>query len=85
MKKEWTKEEFKNPPAWFRGAPFWAWNTRLNPEQLKRQVSYFKEMGLGGYHIHCRVGLDTEYLGKEFLECVSEVAKEGREQGLYTC
>ncbi len=84
MKKHWTKEEFKNPPAWFRGAPFWAWNTRLNPEQLKKQVSYFKEMGLGGYHIHCRVGLDTEYLGEEFLECVSEVAKEGKKQGLYT-
>jgi hypothetical protein len=84
MIEQWTQEEFKNPPAEFRGAPFWAWNTKLNIEQLKEQIGYFKEMGMGGYHIHCRVGLDTPYLGEEFLSYVSECVEEGKRQGLYT-
>ncbi|MDO5422725.1 MAG: hypothetical protein Q4F41_03250 [Eubacteriales bacterium] len=84
MNSQWTEQEFQNPPARFRGAPFWAWNNRLEKEKLKKQIGYFKEMGMGGFHIHCRTGLDTEYLGKEFLECVAECAEEGRKQGLYT-
>jgi hypothetical protein len=27
-------------------------------------------MGLGGFHIHVRVGLDTEYMGEEFMDNV---------------
>lgn len=56
MKNTWTVESFENPPAFYRGAPFWAWNNKLDKEQLVRQISYFKEMGMGGFHIHCRVG-----------------------------
>ena len=82
--KEWTVEEFQNPPACYRGAPFWAWNNKLDKEQLVRQIRYFKEMGMGGFHIHCRVGLDTEYLGEEFLEAVETCEQEGERQGLYT-
>ena len=48
MRDQWTEEEFKNPPAFFRGAPFWAWNNKLDAEQLTRQIHYFKEMGMGG-------------------------------------
>lgn len=84
MKEYWTEQEFKNPPAWFRGAPFWAWNNKLCKEQLIRQIGYFKDMGMGGYHIHCRVGLDTEYLGEEFMDCVAACVQEGKKQGLYT-
>lgn len=84
MREHWTEQEFKNPPAQFRGAPFWAWNNKLDSGQLVRQIGYFKEMGMGGFHIHCRVGLDTEYLGKEFMECAAACAEEGRKQGLYT-
>lgn len=84
MKEQWTEQEFREPPSHFRGAPFWSWNNKLNFEQLKNQIGYFKEMGMGGYHIHCRVGLDTEYLGEEFLRYVAACAKEGRKQGLCT-
>lgn len=64
------KEFFTNPPAIYRGAPFWAWNCRLNKEQLLRQIDCFHEMGLGGFHMHSRTGLDTEYLGTDFMEMV---------------
>lgn len=52
---EFSIEQFQQPDARYRGAPFWAWNNKLNIEQLVKQVSYFKKMGFGGYHIHCRV------------------------------
>jgi len=71
--------EFKNPSAQFRGAPFWAWNCRLEKEQLMRQMEYFQQMGFGGATIHCRTGLDTPYMGKEFMSlvktCVNKAEK----------
>jgi len=55
------REEFRSPPAVHRGAPFWAWNARLNKDRLCRQIEWFHEMGLGGFFMHPRTGLDTEY------------------------
>ncbi len=78
------EKEFKNPDKRYRGAPFWAWNTKLEKETLLRQIEIFKEMGFGGYHIHTRVGLDTEYLGKEFLELVKHCVEKGKDMDLLT-
>lgn len=75
-------EEFQNPGCEYRGAPFWAWNCRLDQKQLLKQISYFKEMGMGGFHIHCRVGLDTGYMGREFLEDVKACKDEAKRQDL---
>ncbi|MDP6631502.1 MAG: glycosyl hydrolase [Kiritimatiellia bacterium] len=61
---------FRNPGSIYRGAPFWAWNNRLDAEQLKRQIDCFKEMGLGGFHMHPRTGMDTEYLSDEFFDMI---------------
>ena len=48
---------FKNPTAEYRGTPFWAWNSYLKKDELERQIDIFKEMGLGGFHMHVRTGL----------------------------
>ncbi len=32
--KKIDKELFKNPGAEYRGAPFWAWNCRLEEKEL---------------------------------------------------
>lgn len=77
------EELFKNPGSAYRGAPFWAWNTKLNKEELVAQVHQFKEMGFGGFHIHCRVGLDTEYLGDDFFDCVKACEEEAKKEGLF--
>ena len=78
MEKNYLNE-FEQPSARFRGAPFWAWNTKLTASQLMKQTEYFKEMGLGGYTIHCRTGLDTPYLGKEFLNLVHEITEKAKQ------
>lgn len=61
---------FKEPGALFRGAPFWSWNTKLDPDQLCRQIDIFREMGLGGFHMHSRTGLNTPYLSDEYMAAV---------------
>lgn len=81
------KQEFKSPSIVYRGKPFWAWNGELRKEELIRQTKVMKEMGLGGYFMHSRVGLITEYLGEEWFEMINEVAdaaeRDGMEAWLY--
>lgn len=83
-----TKYElFLNPSSEFRGKPLWAWNGKLNKEELIRQIHTFKEMGFGGFFMHSRTGLATEYLGEEWFEmihaCAEEAEKLGMEAWLY--
>ena len=33
---------FKNPPSEFRSMPFWAWNCKLDENELGRQIGIFK-------------------------------------------
>ena len=75
MKNE-ILDSFENPGSEFRGAPFWAWNGKLDSEELRRQIRVMKEMGLGGFFMHSRVGLDTPYLSKDWFECVEACIDE---------
>ena len=52
-------ELFKNPTSEYRGAPFWAWNCKLDEKELLRQIECLKEMGFGGFHMHTRSGMAT--------------------------
>jgi hypothetical protein len=70
-------EELKNPGSLYRGAPFWAWNGKLDENELRWQIRIMKEMGLGGFFMHSRVGLDTPYLSEEWFECINACADEG--------
>lgn len=73
---------FLRPTAEYRGAPFWAWNTRLDRDQLLRQIDTFRSMGFGGFHIHARTGLATPYLGDEFMAHVRACAEYARCHGM---
>jgi hypothetical protein len=79
--------EFKTPAAKYRGKPFWSWNGKLEKDELIRQVHVMKEMGFGGFFMHSRTGLQTEYLGEEWFElinaCADEAEKLGMEAWLY--
>ncbi len=73
---------FRDPPAVYRGTPFWSWNGRLDPDLLCRQMDTFRAMGLGGGHMHPRTGLATPYLGPEYLACVKAVVEHCRQTGM---
>jgi beta-galactosidase len=36
---------FQNPTSEYRGTPFWAWNCKLDQQELDRQLEILKEMG----------------------------------------
>lgn len=76
------EEDFQNPPAKFRGAPFWAWNCELKKENLRKQIGYFKEMGMGGFHMHCRTGMNTKYLSDEFMELAADCNETAKKNGM---
>ena len=39
-------------------------------------------MGFGGFFLHSRTGLETEYLGEEWFELIREVAEAGAREGM---
>ena len=61
---------FQNPTSEYRGTPFWAWNCKLEKEELLLQIEVLKEMGFGGFHMHSRAGMATTYLSEEFMNLV---------------
>lgn len=75
-------KEFADPGNEWRGKPFWAWNGKLSEEELLRQVEVMDSMGFGGYFMHSRVGLQTEYLGQEWFDLTNSVADYGEKRGM---
>lgn len=73
---------FKNPTSEYRGAPFWAWNCKLDENVLKEQIHNFKEMGFGGFHMHSRVGMSCKYLSKDFMNMIKVCVNEARDNSM---
>ncbi len=79
---ELSAEDFRNPPVCYRGAPFWSWNCLITREMIDEQIRCFRKMGMGGFHIHVRVGLKNQYLDEDFLELVCYCDQKARENGM---
>ncbi|MFX3635043.1 MAG: hypothetical protein ACE3L7_02545 [Candidatus Pristimantibacillus sp.] len=75
-------ELFVEPTAAYRGKPFWSWNGKLEKEEMLRQIHVLKDMGFGGFFMHSRTGLATEYLGDEWFELINVCAEEAEKLGL---
>ncbi len=60
----------------YRPIPFWSWNDDLQPDELVRQIDVMKENGIGGFFMHARGGLKTEYLSDRWFECINACVKE---------
>lgn len=66
----------------FRPIPFWSWNDKLEIPELIRQIGWMKEQGFGGYFMHARGGLTTEYLSDEWFDCIEACVDEGDRLGM---
>ncbi len=73
------ENEWQNPSAIWRSAPFWSWNAELEPERLQRQIQSMHDAGMGGAFMHSRYGLKTPYLSERWFECVSACVEKCRE------
>ena len=76
--KLWDENSVKE----YRPIPFWSWNDRLEPEELKKQIRWMKKEGFGGYFMHARGGLTTEYLSEEWFACIRTCIHQGEELDL---
>ena len=76
--------DFKNVPLKYRPIPFWSWNEKLECEETRDQIRTMYNAGIGGYFMHARGGLQTEYMGDEWFENVKAAADEGKKLGMRT-
>ena len=76
------ENELKCNSSKYRAEPFWAWNGKLDPDELRRQIRIMKRMGFGGFFMHSRVGLATPYLSDEWFECIGACVDEAKKLGM---
>ncbi len=66
----------------YRAIPFWSWNGQLEPDELIRQIHWMNQNGMGGFFIHARSGLKTEYMSDAWMHCVEVCAQEAEKLGM---
>ncbi|MBQ3125104.1 MAG: hypothetical protein IJC09_06780 [Clostridia bacterium] len=74
--------DFKNIPKKYRPIPFWSWNEKLDTEETKEQVRIMDEVGIGGFFMHARGGLETEYMSDEWFDNIDAAISEGKKLGM---
>lgn len=66
---------------------FWSWNGELEKDKLIAQIKDLDEHGFGGFFMHARSGLSTEYLSEKWFDacavCIEEAKKRGMQAWIY--
>ncbi len=76
------KEQFVDPGVEYRGKPFWAWNNKLDKDELLFQIEVMHQMGMGGFFMHSRTGLQTPYLGDEWFALIRACCEKAKSLGM---
>lgn len=79
---ESLENEFINPSAVYRAAPFWIWNDEITDELIVKQLMELKSHGFGGAFVHPRQGMITEYKSDEWFRLVDVALKTAKELGM---
>lgn len=75
-------ETLKGDLTDYRPIPFWSWNDKLEPKELRRQINHMKRDGFGSFFMHARGGLITEYMGDDWFRCISACVDESKKRGM---
>lgn len=62
----------------YRQIPFWSWNDKLEKTKLIEQIHWMHDNGIGGFFMHARSGLQTEYLSEEWMQCIEACEREAK-------
>ncbi len=68
--------------GFYREAPFWSWNDVLEPDEAVRQIDEMAAGGWGGFFMHARPGLVTEYMGRKWMEVVKACVARAKRRGM---
>ena len=75
--------DFKKVGKEYRPIPFWSWNEKLDVPETLRQIGLMDDVGIGGFFMHARGGLQTEYMGEEWFENVGACVDEAEKRGMH--
>ena len=75
------KKIYDTAPS-YGSIPFWSWNDKLEEGELRRQIRRMKELGMNGFFMHARGGLETEYLSEDWFHCVNVCVDEAKKLGM---
>ena len=78
---DWITDVKENAHT-YGSLPFWSWNDKLEPEELRRQIRRMHALGMHGFFMHARGGLETEYLSEEWYECIRACVDEAEKLGM---
>lgn len=73
------KNAFQGDLKEYRSIPFWSWNNSVEESELLNQIDQMKRVGIGGFIIHARIGLNIEYLGEKWFSCVEACLERARQ------
>ncbi|OKP92567.1 hypothetical protein A3842_01865 [Paenibacillus sp. P3E] len=76
------RDDLKKPSNAYRSVPLWSWNDRLEKGELERQIEEMHRAGIGGFFMHARGGLQTPYMGEEWMEAIRISIEKSRELGM---
>lgn len=74
---------FKDIPTKYRPIPFWSWNEKLDINETKEQVQMMHDAGIGGFFMHARGGLQTDYMGEEWFSNVEAAVDTARKYKMH--
>ncbi len=74
---------FHNVDNKYRPLPFWSWNEKLDTEETKKQIHMMAKAGMGGFFMHARGGLKTEYMSEEWFQNISASVDTAHQHGMY--
>ena len=74
--------QFKEIPIKYQPIPFWSWNEKLDIKETAEQIQTMYKAGIGGFFMHARGGLQTEYMGEEWFDNIGAAISEAKKLGM---
>ncbi len=62
--------------------PFYSLNDKLDTDEMTRQILFMKEKGMGGFFLHARGGLRTEYMSDEWFNAMEAAILVAEREGM---
>lgn len=76
------EKNFLNPSSEFRSSPLLVFNEVITNPELDRMITELHEAGFGGFFVHPRPGLVTEYLSEDWLDLFKYAVDKASEFGM---
>ncbi|MGO4546392.1 glycosyl hydrolase [Paenibacillus sp. 2TAB23] len=78
----WNWGKLRDPDSSYRSVPLWSWNDKLEIAEMERQIEEMNRVGIGGFFMHARGGLQTPYMGEEWMNAVRACIEKAESLGM---